>query len=557
MSISSGIIMGFRRADQAGRPVNSGPGASDTGHEEESADAFSPDESFWRRISDSGARVPREEQFPPLADPLSPRSLELLLASGNVSGLSGEDRRQSRGYGNSRVGSAYDNSVDYDIDSDSDSDTVASPYESLKSFFHKEFSPPPMEDDENHPLPSADIAFSNPPLRLSDFLTAGDEPVSDRNDRLSGDERYREDGAPADAARTLAELLNPNPVSPRQSSTDAGQVSPQAPGSSSARSGRHRKNRSDMSMNDYAYTYRRLVEIAPGMKNLVDHVMKVKPAGFGELNEIRQNIVSGSPEGRRRAIDVNLRVALKAGLEFAENFEVDPADAVEDALVGMINSVNRYSATDQEKISANVGYAIRGSLFRELGHEMLGCTFPVGGIASLRDLIDFVNTGYRFLEKRGDGQTESTRGPDGKNPYYILWGDSVNDNLAYLSTDDVTDAMADDYLDELLERGDSRLSKDAVADIAGALSADDENGDDREFFRHLLEVGMKNVSPRDRNIVLELYGFYDGVEKTLEHVGERHGLTKERIRQIAAKTMDTMKRSIRSYLADAKMELTL
>ena len=42
---------------------------------------------------------------------------------------------------------------------------------------------------------------------------------------------------------------------------------------------------------------------------------------------------------------------------------------------------------------------------------------------------------------------------------------------------------------------------------------------------------------RDREILSDRYGLRDGTEKTLEQVGQKHNLTRERIRQIEIKAL--------------------
>ena len=52
---------------------------------------------------------------------------------------------------------------------------------------------------------------------------------------------------------------------------------------------------------------------------------------------------------------------------------------------------------------------------------------------------------------------------------------------------------------------------------------------------------------RDREILSDRYGLRDGTEKTLEQVGQKHNLTRERIRQIEIKALRKLRanRSLR------------
>jgi len=50
-------------------------------------------------------------------------------------------------------------------------------------------------------------------------------------------------------------------------------------------------------------------------------------------------------------------------------------------------------------------------------------------------------------------------------------------------------------------------------------------------------AALKMLTPREERVIRMRFGMEDGVEHTLSEVGEAFGLTRERIRQIEAKTM--------------------
>jgi RNA polymerase primary sigma factor len=54
-------------------------------------------------------------------------------------------------------------------------------------------------------------------------------------------------------------------------------------------------------------------------------------------------------------------------------------------------------------------------------------------------------------------------------------------------------------------------------------------------------AALKNLSPREQNVIQMRFGLLDGKERTLEQVGEIFGLTRERIRQIEKKAMGDLR----------------
>lgn len=55
--------------------------------------------------------------------------------------------------------------------------------------------------------------------------------------------------------------------------------------------------------------------------------------------------------------------------------------------------------------------------------------------------------------------------------------------------------------------------------------------------RETLEILMGELTIKERDVLKARYGFKDGVEKTLEEVGQMFGVTRERIRQIESKAI--------------------
>ena len=68
---------------------------------------------------------------------------------------------------------------------------------------------------------------------------------------------------------------------------------------------------------------------------------------------------------------------------------------------------------------------------------------------------------------------------------------------------------------------------------------------DQDSSRRILSDQIKEVlselTPKERKILEMRYGLTDGIQHTLERVGEEFGVTRERIRQIEAKVHDKLR----------------
>ena len=61
-----------------------------------------------------------------------------------------------------------------------------------------------------------------------------------------------------------------------------------------------------------------------------------------------------------------------------------------------------------------------------------------------------------------------------------------------------------------------------------------------------MEGALDTLSPRERRVLQLRFGLVDGHQRTLEEVGKRFGVTRERIRQLEAKALRKLRHPSRS-----------
>jgi RNA polymerase primary sigma factor len=68
----------------------------------------------------------------------------------------------------------------------------------------------------------------------------------------------------------------------------------------------------------------------------------------------------------------------------------------------------------------------------------------------------------------------------------------------------------------------------------------------RGLLREELELALGTLTPREQEVIELRYGLADGTPHTLEEVGEKFGVTRERIRQIETKAIRRLRHPARS-----------
>jgi RNA polymerase primary sigma factor len=90
------------------------------------------------------------------------------------------------------------------------------------------------------------------------------------------------------------------------------------------------------------------------------------------------------------------------------------------------------------------------------------------------------------------------------------------------------------------------IGDDDEKSTRGEFIADDKiSGPDQDSSRRILSDQIRSVldelNPKEKKILEMRYGLHDGVQHTLEEVGQEFGVTRERIRQIEAKVHDKLR----------------
>ena len=83
--------------------------------------------------------------------------------------------------------------------------------------------------------------------------------------------------------------------------------------------------------------------------------------------------------------------------------------------------------------------------------------------------------------------------------------------------------------------------------VLGDFIPDEENNMPTQIASHTLlreqlKGALGDLTPRERKILSIRFGLEDGVTRTLEEVGHKFGVTRERIRQIEAKALERLRK---------------
>ena len=240
-----------------------------------------------------------------------------------------------------------------------------------------------------------------------------------------------------------------------------------------------------------------------------------------EKDKLLHNAIQDSTYYRDKFLENNYRLVLSVAKTFPKAYEVE--SLYQEGILGMIRALKKFDLSRGTRFSTYAVLWIRQFIARFIYDYSSTIRVPVHRREQIYQLekveTEFIN---RFGRSPSKEELASALGIDLEQLNEIKESQSFL-YLASLSTP-VGEENDDDTLEEF------------IADSTSEFSSDVENNIMREAFRDAIENDVK-LSERDKEVLYWRFGFYDGRPHTLDEIGKYFNVSKERIRQIEAKSL--------------------
>ncbi len=232
----------------------------------------------------------------------------------------------------------------------------------------------------------------------------------------------------------------------------------------------------------------------------------------GKVEEmaLRRRVRHGR-EAKDAFLTANLRLVVANARRYANTSGIDFLDLIQEGNLGLIRAVEKFDWRKGFKFSTYATWWIRQAITRAIADKSRTVRIPV----HLHDTLAAVRAAQASLkaELGREPRPEEIAEEAGVNV------DKVELALGVADTVSLEQPVGEDGA----QLGDFIEDEDAVDPVRVTEELDIANS---------LRKSIERLPDREGRILALRYGFYDGVPRTLEEIGEEFNLTRERIRQL-------------------------
>ena len=243
--------------------------------------------------------------------------------------------------------------------------------------------------------------------------------------------------------------------------------------------------------------------------------------------ELAQRIRKGDQKALEKLTRANLRFVVSVAKQY-QNQGLSLPDLINEGNLGLIKAAEKFDETRGFKFISYAVWWIRQSILQALAEQSRIVRLPLNQVGSLNK----INKAFSRFEQENERRPSPEELADSLDLPAEKVADTLRVSGRHISVDAPFVEGEDNSLLDVLVNDDSPIADRTL--INESLSTE-------------VERALSTLTERERDIIKLFFGI-NTQEMTLEEIGEKFGLTRERVRQVKEKAIRRLRHSSRSKL---------
>ena len=243
--------------------------------------------------------------------------------------------------------------------------------------------------------------------------------------------------------------------------------------------------------------------------------------------ELAQRIRKGDQKALERLTKANLRFVVSVAKQY-QNQGLSLPDLINEGNVGLIKAAEKFDETRGFKFISYAVWWIRQSILQAIAEQSRIVRLPLNQVGSVNKINRMLSQFEQEHERRPSIEeiSEEIDLPEEKVD------EAMNVNTRHVSVDAPFAEGDDNSLLDIIINNDSPMADRQL--VVESLRAE-------------INQALKILSERERNIIEAFFGI-NQPEMTLEEIGNKYSLTRERVRQIKEKAIRRLRESTKNKM---------
>ncbi len=264
-------------------------------------------------------------------------------------------------------------------------------------------------------------------------------------------------------------------------------------------------------------------------------ISEMEPLSPEEEKELIERAKKGDKEAREKLIYAHLKFVVNMAKRY-QGYGVPLADLINEGNIGLLRALQRFDPKKRVRFLSYAIWWVRQAIMKALNEQSRLIRISSERRAKLKKIRE---KEIDLLQEKGEEPTfEEIAEELGLSPEEV--------KKAYkLVTTEIS-------LDEPVYPDNEKRTLLDVLD-QDALPSPEEAYEKTEQTQRLQEM-LSTLPPRDQKVLNMYFGLADGKPKTLEEIGKRLGISRERVRQIKERALKTLREKYGDLLRDLLFE---
>lgn len=278
----------------------------------------------------------------------------------------------------------------------------------------------------------------------------------------------------------------------------------------------------DRSNVDYEEVFSEVLKIDDTFSDFIEYIRGIKPPQHREWMNLMPQVKLKNAYARNRIFEMYMKVAVRIALVHAKRYHLPLDETIQNAMMGLHVSIDKYETACQENFASYFPLWVRQFIMRDAPTLNPSVYFPFHIKDKLFAIYDNMEDYFGDIEDRTEPGIELLQSIATELECTLVEARRLFD---YLAPYESIEELSENEENELLFSDDGIGYENMISLVERNFDTDD------------LQIKLSKLTYREQEVLRLRYGIGYDHEYTLDEIGQKFCVTRERVRQIEAKAL--------------------